>query len=83
MQKAFNQMKALMAADVLCAYPYHNKPFHIFTDGSDYQLSACIMQEGEPVAYYNKKLNLAQMNYVTIDEELLCVVATLHKFRLM
>jgi hypothetical protein len=35
MQKAFDQMKTIMAADVLCAYPDHNKPFQIFTDASD------------------------------------------------
>jgi hypothetical protein len=76
-------MKALMAADVSCAYPDHNKPLHIFTDASDYQLGACIMQEGKPVAYYSKKLNNEQMNCTTIDEDLFCAVATLQEFRSM
>jgi hypothetical protein len=38
------------------------------------------MQEDKPVAYHSKKLNRAQMNYATIDKELLCAIATLCEF---
>jgi hypothetical protein len=53
MQKVFNKMCLLMAADALAAYPDHNKWFNIYTDTSDFQLVACIIQEGRPVAYFS------------------------------
>jgi hypothetical protein len=41
------------------------------------------MQDDIPVAYYSKKRNSAQMNYATINKDLLCVVATLCEFHSM
>ncbi len=70
MQTALDQMQALMAMDILCAYHNHNKPFHFYIGASDYQLGSCIMQEGWPVAYYSKKLNNAQHNYSTVGTPL-------------
>ena len=51
MDNAFLQMKAIISKDKLMAYPNHNKPFHIITDASDYQMRAVIMQEEKSVAY--------------------------------
>jgi hypothetical protein len=37
-QQAFDTIKALIAKETLCHYSNHNKPFHVYTDVSDYQI---------------------------------------------
>ena len=80
MQKAFNKMRLLMAAGALAAYPNHNKRFGVYTDASDFQLGACIIQEGRPVAYFLQKLTKSQQNYTTMKKEMLSIIATLGEF---
>jgi hypothetical protein len=79
-QKAFDKMHLLMAANALAAYPDHNKQFGVYTDASDFQLGACIIQEGRPVAYLSQKLKKSQQNYTTMEKEMLSIIATLEEF---
>ena len=81
MQKVFDKMCLLMAADALAAYPDHNKRFDVYTDASDFQLGACIIQEGRPVAYFLRKLMKSQQNYTAMEKVMLYIVATLDKFQ--
>ena len=79
--KAFREIKKVMARETLLAFPDFNKRFTIHTDASKTQLGAVISQEGKPIAFYSRKLNPAQTRYTTTERELLSIVETLKEFR--
>jgi len=80
-QKAFEEIKRVISEETLLAFPDFSKAFHIYTDASDYQLGAVIMQEGKPLAFYSRKMSDAQRGYTTGEQELLSIVETLKEFR--
>lgn len=52
-------------------------------DASDFQMGKVMVQENMPVAYFPRKLNPAQRNYSTIENEVLSTVEVLREFRTM
>ena len=58
-----------------------NDSFEIHTDASKLQIGAVISQKGKLIAFYSRKMNSAQQNYITTEKELLSIVETLKEFR--
>ena len=59
-QKAFDEIKTVIAQETMLTYPDFNKAFHLHTDASKRQLGAHITQDGKPIAFYSRKLTPAQ-----------------------
>ena len=75
--------QALIEAPILQS-PNWNLPFEIMCDASDYAVGAILGQrlDKKPTAicYVSKTLIEAQINYTTMEKELLAVVYALEKF---
>jgi hypothetical protein len=78
-------MKKTLTSTPIIQPPNWTMPFEIMCDASDYAVVAVLGQRVEKlphVIYYaGKTLNDAQLNYSTIEKELLAVVFALDKFR--
>jgi hypothetical protein len=84
-KQAFDKIKKVIVTEiqVLLCYPDFNKPFHLYTDASDHQLGAVIMQDKKHIAFYSRKLNIAQKRYTTTerDRELLSAIETCKEYK--
>ena len=62
-QDAFNEAKRMVIKEAELAFPDWEKPFHLYSDASDCQLGATLVQEGKLLSFYTRKLNTVQLNY--------------------
>jgi hypothetical protein len=75
----------LSQCSVLLYYPDFNTPFifHLYTDASDHQLGAVIMQDRKLIAFYSRKFNISQKRFTTTErkQELLSAIETCNAAR--
>jgi len=76
--------KALISAPIIQP-PDWSLPFEIMCDASDYDVGAVLGQTNDKkhhaIAYANKTLTGAQLNYATTEKEFLAVIFAIVKFR--
>jgi hypothetical protein len=76
--------KALISSPVMQPSDWH-LPFEIMCDASDYDVGAVLGQSKEKqhyaISYASKTLTRPQLNYATMEKELLVVVFAIKKFR--
>ena len=83
-QRAFDQIKQLLANRPLLQFPNSELTFIIQVDASDYGIGAVVMQNcgdgDKPVAYMSQKLNHQQRNWNTTEKECFAVVSAIKKW---
>lgn len=84
-EEAFQMLKGKLIQLPILQYPDFTKEFLLTTDASKYALGACLSQgpigKDLPIAYISRTLNKAELNYSTIERELLAIVWAVKYFR--
>src|SRR6478609_11054836 len=68
-QDAFELLKQKLIEAPLLRTPNESLPYEVVTDASDLGLGGVLLQEGQPVAFESRKLNDAELNYLSDDRE--------------
>ena len=79
---SFQKIKDLIAKTVaqLLRYYDRTKPVVVQADASQRGLGACLLQEGQPIAFDSKSLTDTETRYANIERELLAIVFACQQF---
>ena len=64
----------MLCKHAMLAYPDFEKLFDLYTDASDLQLGATLVQDEKPISFYTRKLKSAQLKYTIGEKELLGII---------
>ncbi|AAA92249.1 ORF B [Trichoplusia ni TED virus] len=82
---AFEHCKTLLTNDPILQYPDFTREFNLTTDASNFAIGAVLSQgpigSDKPVCYASRTLNESELNYSTIEKELLAIVWATKYFR--
>jgi hypothetical protein len=83
--QAFHTLKKALISTPVIQPPEWHLPFEIMCDASDYAVGAVLGQSKDKkqyaISYASKTLTGPQLNYATMEKELLAVVFAITKFR--
>ncbi len=84
-QGTFEELKRLLAEEVVLAIPTEGGRFCAEADASDRAIGAVLSQEQDgkwhPVAFLSKSLTVTEQNYKIYDKELLVIMLALDEWR--
>ena len=83
--EAFEILRDKICSEPILQYPDFTKQFLLTTDASNYALGGILSQgkisQGLPISYASRTLHGAELNYSTIEKELLAIVFCVNYFR--
>ena len=79
---SFQKIKDLIAKSATKPLRYYDrrKPVTVQADASQRGLGACLLQDGQPIAYASKSLTDTETRYANIERELLAIVFACQRF---
>ena len=84
-EQSFNDIKNALINATAMYHPDLSKPFHIYTDSSDYAFGAVLTQKHEdelqPVAWAGRKMSKPEVNYYTLEKELGAIIFASRQWR--
>ena len=78
--RAFEMLKEILSTRPILHFYDVNASVTLQRDASQSGLGACLMQEGQPVAYASRALTTAEKNFSQVEKELLSVVFACEKY---